>query len=178
MKSSKQKKAISKGKSPAPAKSQRGLMPWVIAGVVVAGLAGFIMWKNQSRSAEPAPRGYSPELAVSTNATTPSAQAPTDFQKLKGRWLRPDGGYVLEIKTVEDQGKLSAAYFNPKPINVAKAEALQEGAATKVFVELRDVNYPGSTYTLTYVADKDLLVGIYYQALQQQSFEVYFERMQ
>ncbi len=39
------------------------------------------------------------------------------------------------------------------------------------------MNYPGSTYTLTYVADKDLLVGIYYQALQQQSFEVYFERM-
>jgi hypothetical protein len=24
-----------------------------------------------------------------------------DFQTLKGRWLRPDGGYVLEIRAVD-----------------------------------------------------------------------------
>ncbi|MFO1514678.1 MAG: hypothetical protein U1F83_17505 [Verrucomicrobiota bacterium] len=178
MKSSKQKKAISKGKSPTSSNRPRSLMPWAIAGVAVAGLAGLIVWKNQSQSTGSAVQASSPEPTVSTNAMMKSAQAKGDFQKLKGRWLRPDGGYVLEIKSAEDQGKLNAAYFNPKPINVAKAEASQEGAATKVFVELRDVNYPGSTYTLTYVADRDLLVGIYYQALQQQSFEVYFERMQ
>jgi hypothetical protein len=33
-----------------------------------------------------------------------------DFQKLKGNWLRPDGGYVIEIRDVDDKGKMNAAY--------------------------------------------------------------------
>jgi hypothetical protein len=45
-----------------------------------------------------------------------------------------------------------------------------------VFVELRDVNYPGSTYALTYDAERDQLKGIYYQAAMQQQFEVFFVR--
>ena len=105
------------------------------------------------------------------------AVAKPEFQKLKGKWLRPDGGYVIEIKSVTDDGAMEAAYLNPKPIHVAKAEASLDGAAMKVFIELRDVNYPGSTYTLTYDAAGDQLNGIYYQALQQQSFEVTFVRM-
>ena len=121
-----------------------------------------------------APTQSSPSI-VSTNASA-TAPANPDFQKLKGKWLRPDGGYVIEIKSVDNGGKLDAGYFNPKPIHVAKAEAKQEGSATKVFIELQDVNYPGSTYTLTYIPDRDLLAGVYFQALQRQSFEVYFER--
>jgi hypothetical protein len=46
----------------------------------------------------------------------------------------------------------------------------------KVFVELRDVNYPGSTYTLTYDPASDQLKGIYYQAVEQQRFPVAFFR--
>lgn len=53
-----------------------------------------------------------------------------------------------------------AGYFNPKSIRVAKAEASRDGGALKVFVELRDVNYPGSTYTLTYDHAGDQLQGI------------------
>ncbi len=33
-----------------------------------------------------------------------------------------------------------------------------------VFVELRDINYQGSTYTLQYGADSDRLKGKYFQA--------------
>jgi len=44
------------------------------------------------------------------------------------------------------------------------------------FVELRDVNYPGSTYTLVYQAENDRLYGIYYQAALGQMFEVEFVR--
>ena len=44
------------------------------------------------------------------------------------------------------------------------------------YVELRDVNYPGSTYTLAYIPDRDILAGYYYQAVQGQTFEVVFER--
>lgn len=126
-----------------------------------------------------APLPAPPPAAVSATNPPASAAAPNpEFQKLKGKWLRPDGGYVLEIKTVEDGGELDAAYLNPKPIHVAKAEASMDGAVMKVFIELRDVNYPGSTYTLTYLPENDQLSGIYYQALQQQRFEVVFVRSQ
>lgn len=100
-----------------------------------------------------------------------------DFDNLNGRWLRPSGGYVLEIRSVDSRGKIAAAYFNPKSINIANAEASREGSTLKVFVELRAPNYPGSTYTLAYDPEHDQLRGIYFQALQQQSFEVYFVRM-
>jgi hypothetical protein len=109
-------------------------------------------------------------------AAVPAAAA-ADFQKLKGQWRRPDGGYIVDIRSVEDNGTMDAGYFNPNSIHVAKAEASREGAALKVFVELRDVNYPGSTYTLTYDPANDQLQGIYFQALQQQRFEVAFERV-
>jgi len=98
------------------------------------------------------------------------------FDALNGRWLRPDGGYVLEIRAVDASGKIDAAYRNPKPINVAKAEATRDGSKLKVFVELRAPNYPGSTYTLTYDPQQDQLRGIYFQAVQQQRFDVYFVR--
>ena len=71
---------------------------------------------------------------------------------------------------------MEAAYFNPRPIHVAKAQASRDGGKLKVFVELRDVNYPGSTYTLAYNATADRLDGIYYQAVEKQNFEVYFIR--
>lgn len=99
------------------------------------------------------------------------------FDKLNGRWLRPDGGYILDIKAIDANGKIDAAYLNPKPINIAKAEATRDGSTVKVVVELRAPNYPGSTYTLTYDPQQDQLRGIYFQAVQQQNFDVYFARM-
>ena len=35
---------------------------------------------------------------------------------------------------------------------------------------------PGSTYTLTYDPQRDQLMGIYFQAVEQQNFNVYFVR--
>jgi len=99
------------------------------------------------------------------------------FDALNGRWLRPAGGYILEIRSVDPGGKINGVYLNPKPINIAKAEATRDGSTLKVFVELRAPNYPGSTYTLTYDREHDQLRGIYFQAVQQQNFNVYFVRM-
>ena len=101
----------------------------------------------------------------------------SDFQKLTGKWRRPDGGYVVEVKGVDSSGKMDAAYFNPKPIHVAKAEVMRKDATTKVFIELRDVNYPGSTYNLVYSPESDQMKGIYFQAILRQSYEVEFERI-
>jgi hypothetical protein len=98
-------------------------------------------------------------------------------KSLQGRWTRPDGGYVLEIKSVAADGRLDAAYFNPRPIRVAEARAVREGSAIKVTVELRDENYPGSIYNLSYDPRTDRLSGDYYQAVARQHYPIYFVRM-
>jgi hypothetical protein len=95
-------------------------------------------------------------------------------ERLVGRWVRPDGGYVLEIRSAQAGGRLEAAYLNPRSIKVSRAEWRREEGRLLVFVELRDVNYPGSTYNLRYAPDPDRLVGAYYQAVQRQTFDVEF----
>jgi hypothetical protein len=104
------------------------------------------------------------------------AQATPEIAKLIGRWVRPDGGYAIVIKSVDPSGKLDATYFNPNPINVSKAEVSVAGGSVRIFIELRGVGYPGSTYTLTYLPAGDRLTGVYYQAAIQQKFDVIFQR--
>jgi hypothetical protein len=136
-----------------PAAARRPV--WWIAGFIllaVIAMAGYWLWGKYSSASGP------------------------DTSKLIGQWLRPDGGYVLELSSVEPEGVLNAAYFNPGPINVARAQWKLQDGRLQVFVELRDVNYPGSTYTLNYDPAMDRLKGIYFQAVQQQNFEVVFMR--
>ena len=78
--------------------------------------------------------------------------------------------------SVSPEGRVDASYRNPRSIRVARAEALREGEAVTLFVELRDTNYPGSTYRLVYLPGRDVLEGTYFQALQQQTFDVAFVR--
>ena len=135
------------------------------------------IWHGKTRPPAPPPPAAEPPRVETTNALAVVPATGSEFQKLKGRWLRPDGGYIVEIRGVEATGKLDATYSNPRPINVSRAEAAQEGAFTRVFIELRDGNYPGSTYTLTYDPQSDQLRGIYFQAVMKQQFEVAFERL-
>jgi hypothetical protein len=41
---------------------------------------------------------------------------------------------------------------------------------------MRDVNYPGSIYSLNYLPDRDILAGEYYQAVEGLTFYVEFAR--
>ena len=100
----------------------------------------------------------------------------TGYGRLEGKWLRPDGGYVLELRDVQSDGTLKAAYFNPRPINVGTAEWRRTDDRIQVFVELQDVNYPGSTYMLVYDPEHDRLLGYYYQAVAKETFDVVFVR--
>ena len=100
-----------------------------------------------------------------------------DFQPLVGRWQRTDGGYIIEIRSIAPDGKIEAGYFNPRPINIEKAEASKDKEHIKVEMTLRDVGYPGSTYTLVYVSEKDNLLGYYFHAVSRQYFDVLFVRM-
>jgi hypothetical protein len=120
-----------------------------------------------------------PKPAAPPAPATPAAAAKLSpaFARLKGSWRRPDGGYVIEVRSVAEDGKIDASYLNPRPIHVAKAEASLAGDTVKMFVELQDANYPGSTYDLAYDPQADQLKGIYFQALQKQRFEVDFERL-
>jgi hypothetical protein len=144
---------------------------WLLGGIVVVLSNGC-----QKDPALPAEATKPPEAITNESANAATAVRP-EFQKLTGKWLRPDGGYVLELKTVAGDGKMEAAYFNPGPIHVSKAVAIQEGTTTKVFVELQDVRYPGCTYSLTYDAQTDQLYGQYYQAAIQQTYDIAFGRL-
>ncbi len=144
--------------------------------IVGAGLLG--------ACAKQEPAAAAPVAVASATAPSPAAKAPAaaatapaaNVAKVKGRWLRPDGGYILAITAIEADGRAEAGYFNPNPIKVAWATVTSEGAETKVKVELRDTNYPGCLYKLTYLADKDRMVGTYFQAQMQQSYDVEFVR--
>lgn len=122
-------------------------------------------------------------LALAQRATdsqgkpaAPMIQSVPSFATLQGRWIRPDGGYVVTIKSVDDSGKLDASYANPNPLPFSKAEVSRESGTLRVFLELRAGGYNGSTYTLTYDPAKDVLEGVYYQAVARQIYDVYFVR--
>ena len=70
-----------------------------------------------------------------------------------------------------------AAYFNPRPINVFRTEWNRKQGVITVFVELRDVNYPGSKYNLQYDPKSDHLKGTYFQAVERQTFKIEFVRV-
>jgi hypothetical protein len=108
--------------------------------------------------------------------TSPAAGPQEALGVLLGRWVRPDGGYVIGIKAVDASGKLDASYANPSPLPFHTAEVTREGDTLKLFFELRAGGYNGSTYTLKYDAASDQLKGVYYQAVAKQKFEVGFVR--
>ena len=143
---------------------------WVVLIVAVAaGAASLIVYHFG--------RNESDQMPVSEPGE--SRSGPTtgiEFDRLIGRWLRPDGGYVIDIRNISTGGTMEAAYFNPRPINVSRAEVSRKKGSLEVFIELRDTGYPGSTYTLVYDSQQDMFSGIYYQATIGQSFEVIFVR--
>jgi len=112
------------------------------------------------------------------NTLAPGIKPEDSYERLKGKWMRPDGGYVIEINHGSPDGTLECAYFNPNPIHVSQAQVTSEGENIKLFVELQDTGYPGCTYHLTYDPVSDQLKGIYYQAAVQQSYEIMFNRIQ
>ncbi len=153
-----------------PAKRTHIWLRRAMLALIVAGIALGVWAMNRSSSGA----GVAP-----TPAAPPSSSAsPAEVrQRLVGRWRRPDGGYVLSIKSIAEDGKVDAAYNNPRPINVGKASVTDEGGRTLLHVELRDRLYPGSYYTLTYDQAQDRLVGDYHHLGINQTFDVIFERL-
>jgi hypothetical protein len=97
-------------------------------------------------------------------------------KQLEGSWVREDGGYTLILQDIKADGSMKAFYLNPRSINVHEATWKFEDDRVILYVELRDVNYPGSNYSLMYRAANDVLWGSYYQAVQKQTMDVKFVR--
>jgi len=116
-------------------------------------------------------------VSPASAAERPQSTGEIDAQRLAGRWLRLDGGYILELKEIGTDGTLKAFYFNLRPINVAEAKYSRREGTLTIFVELRDVNYPGSKYNLHYDPKTDRLSGTYFQAVQGETYKVEFMRM-
>jgi hypothetical protein len=167
------RKADGKFKSLGQTVKRRMYVHMVVLVLLTVGVfAGMVLLISHSKHTEAQPTAP-PEAKESV--AKPDSQA--GFERLKGRWQRPDGGYVIEIKAIDANGKMVAAYFNPRPINVSQAEVALEGTTIKIFIELRDINYPGATYHLTYEPGSGQLRGVYFQPTLQQSFDVFFVRM-
>jgi len=100
----------------------------------------------------------------------------TQLTAALGKWQRTDGGYVLEINNLKSDSTLEAAYFNPNPINVSETHWKTQRGYLYIFVKFDDEGYPGSYYSLGYYPEEDRLYGFYFQAVQQEKFDVVFER--
>jgi hypothetical protein len=105
MGSPKKKKNKTRRKSTAAHPKQRFSIKWVVLIVaLIAGAAGLIVFHFQPTESDKMP----------VSLIGQSKSGPTlEFNKLIGRWLRPDGGYVIEIRNISSGGKMEAAYFNP-----------------------------------------------------------------
>jgi hypothetical protein len=115
-------------------------------------------------------------LSFKTNQTQQKNNT-VDNKVLIGNWVRTDADYKIKITEVNAAGKLKAGYFNPKSINVAKATWTNAKGVLKIYIELRDENYPGSNYNLTYYPEKDMLAGTYFQAVTGETFDILFTRI-
>lgn len=143
---------------------------WMVVVVIVVASVGGVLWGTHN-----AGKGMNSSGSASSPAYTPTK---SDKDLLVARWVRVDseGNYIIEIKSATADGKLDARYFNPNPIKVGRAEWQQKNGSLMIVVELRDVNYPGSTYTLNFIPSENRLTGNYYQAVEGANFDVEFVR--
>ena len=117
-----------------------------------------------------------PATDVKTGFPAAKQKIPADKNQLVGNWVRTDSPYQIKITVVQDGGNLKAGYYNPKSIHIGKAMWNNAEGILKVYVELRDENYPGSNYKLNYYAENDALAGEYFQAVEGITYNVAFTR--
>ena len=154
-------------------KSRRGLKISVgFAALAAAAVVAVALYVSRDKANEEKQETPTPVESAEVEESKDNLQA------LIGRWLRPDGGYIIEVRRIRANGRLDADYFNPRPINVSRAEALRRGDEVRVFIELQDMGYPGSTYTLVYDPQPDVLRGVYFHAGLSRTFDVVFVRTQ
>lgn len=152
----------------------------VMFAAVVALLLAACACRPEGEATVPAPANPAPAGGTAP-AEVAVARRPFDAaagQSLVSWWLRHDQGYMLVVEAVATDGRLTARYLNPQPVNVSKAEAWNESGEIRLLVELSDRNYPGSFYELAYRKEEEMLVGVYHNLQVGQEHEVSFTRFE
>ncbi|MBF0239323.1 MAG: hypothetical protein HQM12_16600 [SAR324 cluster bacterium] len=151
---------------------------WIVIGVVMMIAVATVLnyYRPETASSPTKVNIDRVEKRKETHQSPPPITYPAtiDQEKLIGRWFRIDGRYVLEIKKVHPKGQLDAAYYNPRSIHIAESRIFQESSREKLFIKFQDEGYQGSSYTLDYEPQRNLLIGTYYHATLKQKFEVVF----
>jgi len=80
----------------------------------VVGAGGWLFYNKSGIRNSTKPEASNAQTSRGEAAQTVSAE---NFHHLVGRWIRPDGGYIIEIRNVDSNGILAAAYFNPRPVD-------------------------------------------------------------
>lgn len=112
----------------------------------------------------------------SGKTVSPQQETIADKNILVGEWTRTDAAYQIKITELLNDGTMKAGYFNPNSINVASAMWAFADGVLRIYIELRDENYPGSNYNLIYYPERDLLAGKYFQAVERVTYDVGFAR--
>ena len=123
---------------------------------------------------EPGQRSSDPSQTITPSDHTSEIEFTPDT--LIGRWLRPDGNYIIQIDRIREDKTLEAQYFNPRPIHIERAEILS-AEGLRIFIEFNDIGYEGSSYDLFYDPVNDALTGNYFQATYSQTYQIGFIRM-
>jgi hypothetical protein len=119
----------------------------------------------------------SEEKATKENTdNTRQENVPSFVKQAAGKWMRMDGGYVLNIHKFNTDNTLEADYLNPRQIHIAESQWKLQDGYLYLFIKFEDEGYPGSYYSLGYHPKEDRLLGFYYQAVIGQKFDVVFER--
>ncbi len=166
--------------------SIRTRISFVIVALLAVAVAAMMLLRPgppPSPAAPPQATSAPPAVEAAPTTTVSETNRPADgagkskLSVLVGRWQRTDGGYAIDIQSVAANGEMQAGYFNPRPIQVGRAEAFEKEGKAQMYLELRDVNYPGSYYSLAFHPATGMLAGIYFQATLRETYEVEFVRL-
>ncbi|WP_035640847.1 hypothetical protein [Flavobacterium gilvum] len=100
-----------------------------------------------------------------------------DKNLIRGNWQRDDTNIELHITKLLKNGGLEFNYSNSKLIFVEKAGWTDSSDVLRIFFIYRQDDKPGYSLSLNYDAEKDLLIGVYVDGLENKSYNVTFRRI-
>ena len=113
-------------------------------------------------------------LELSKKHSQPKNQ---DKNLIKGNWQREDANIELHISELLKNGALQVNYLNSKFIFIEKAGWTDSSDVLRLFLVYRQDENPGYSLKLNYLAEKDLLIGVYVDGLDSKSYNVIFKRI-
>jgi len=106
MSSQKKKKRKSSSKPVQPPPKKRFPVIWVSVMIVLA-VAAIILAAANLKSPTP-DQAAKADAKMPQTDSSPAAEKDKGFGNLIGRWLRPDGGYIIEIRGIGADGRIEA----------------------------------------------------------------------